>query len=109
MMRAMNELFRDIDLYVGGDDLAMTNLTGHPTVVLPNGFRDPKNGAEEENGVRTPTAITFTGRLYGETDLLAVGHHYQQATDFHLVRPPLETFLRAMQEPQDAERDDKPA
>ncbi len=105
LIRAMNELLQDIDLYVGGDDLAMTNLTGHPTVVLPNGFRDRTNGTEE-NGVRTPTATTFTGRLYGETDLLAVAHHYQQATDFHLERPPLERFLREMQEPRDVEQDD---
>jgi Asp-tRNA(Asn)/Glu-tRNA(Gln) amidotransferase A subunit family amidase len=93
MMRAMNELLQDIDLYVAGDDLAMTNLTGHPTVVLPNGFRDRKNG-EKENSVRTPTSISFTGRLYGETDLLTVAHHYQQATDNHLQRPPIEGFLR---------------
>ena len=96
MMRAMNELLQDIDLYVAGDDLAMTNLTGHPTVVLPNGFRDRKNG-EKENSVRTPTSISFTGRLYGETDLLAVAHHYQQATDNQLQRPPIEGFLREME------------
>ena len=96
MMRAMNELLQDIDLYVAGDDLAMTNLTGHPTVVLPNGFRDRKNG-EKENSVRTPTSISFTGRLYGETDLLAVAHHYQQATDNQLQRPPVEGFLREME------------
>ena len=35
-------------------------------------------------------AITFTGRLYGETDLLAVAHAYQEATGFHRKRPPLD-------------------
>ena len=54
----------------------------HPTVVLPHGFR-------ESNG--TPTSITFTGKLFGETELLAVAHAYQRATDFHLKRPSLET------------------
>ena len=34
--------------------------------------------------MEVPTAITFTGRLYGETDLLAVAHAYQQATGHHL-------------------------
>ncbi len=72
-----------VDLYVGGNDLVLTNLTGHPTVVLPNGFR--KTGDAE-----VPTALTFTGRLYGETELLAVAHAYQQATGHHLKRPPMD-------------------
>jgi len=49
-------------------------------VVLPNGF---------SSGAGTPTSITFVGRLFGETDLLALAHAYQRATDFHLRRPPL--------------------
>jgi Asp-tRNA(Asn)/Glu-tRNA(Gln) amidotransferase A subunit family amidase len=82
VIREMEEVMRQVDLYVGGNDLLLTNLTGHPMVVLPNGFR-------KANGVELPNAITFTGRLYGETDLLAVAHAYQQATGHHLRRPPL--------------------
>jgi Asp-tRNA(Asn)/Glu-tRNA(Gln) amidotransferase A subunit family amidase len=47
---------------------------------LPNGFRSSDG---------TPTSITFNGRLYGEAEVLAVAHAYQQATDFHLKRPPV--------------------
>jgi Asp-tRNA(Asn)/Glu-tRNA(Gln) amidotransferase A subunit family amidase len=83
ILREMNEVMEQVDLYVGGNDLLLTNLTGHPTVVLPNGFR--KTG-----DVEVPTSITFTGRLYGETDLLAVAHAYQQATGHHLKRPPMD-------------------
>lgn len=81
-MRAMEELFREVDVYVGGDDLVVTNLTGHPTLVLPAELTD-------RNGCSTPTSITFTGRLCGEEALLAVGHAYQEATGHHLRRPPL--------------------
>jgi Asp-tRNA(Asn)/Glu-tRNA(Gln) amidotransferase A subunit family amidase len=85
LMQEMERVMEEVDVYVvpsfGGNDMLMTNLTGHPAVVLPNGFR-------RSNG--TPTSITFTGRLYGETEVLAVAHAYQQATDFHLKRPPLE-------------------
>lgn len=63
-----------------GDHLLLTNLTGHPAVVLPNGFR-------AEDG--TPTSITFTGRLFGESALLAVARTYQEATAFHRRRPPV--------------------
>jgi len=82
LMQEMEETMAPLDLYVGGDDLLLTNLTGHPTVVLPNGFR--KGGDRE-----VPFSITFTGRLYGETELLAVAHAYQQATGHHLRHPAL--------------------
>ncbi len=84
LMRQMHALMRQVDVYVsptfGGGNLLLTNLTGHPQVALPNGFRSDG----------TPTSITFTGRLFGEADLLAVAKAYQDATDFHLRRPQLE-------------------
>ena len=64
----------------GGDTLLLTNLTGHPCVVVPNGFRLSDG---------TPTSLTFTGRLFGENDLLAVADLFQRATDFHTRRPKL--------------------
>ena len=82
VMREMQQTMEDVDVYVSpsfvGSNLLLTNLTGHPCVVLPNGFRSA-------NG--TPTSITFMGKLYGESDVLAVARAYQQATDFHLKRP----------------------
>lgn len=85
VMEAMAALMSKIDVYVvpsyGGSNLLMTNLTGHPAVVLPNGFT--------EKG--TPTSITFMGKLFGETETLAVAKAYQNATDFHLKHPVLES------------------
>src|SRR5205823_749550 len=86
VMQEMDEVMSQVDLYVGGNDLLLCNLTGHPTVVMPDGFR--KSGDLE-----VPRGITFTGRLYGETELLAVAHAYQQATGQHLKRPPLEKLM----------------
>jgi Asp-tRNA(Asn)/Glu-tRNA(Gln) amidotransferase A subunit family amidase len=40
-----------------------------------------------------PAALTFTGRLYGEAELLAVGHAYQRATGFQLRRPPMDKLV----------------
>ncbi len=78
----MERILSEVDLYVcpsfGGDDLLLTNLTGHPCVVLPNGFN--------EQG--SPTSITFTGHLYDEATLLAVARAYQEATNWHLRLPP---------------------
>jgi Asp-tRNA(Asn)/Glu-tRNA(Gln) amidotransferase A subunit family amidase len=81
LMRAMAELMDDIDVYVAPstetDNLLLTNLSGHPAVVVPNGF--------SEAGL--PTSITFTGGLFEEELALAVAQIYQDATDFHLQRP----------------------
>ena len=80
-MRKWAELFKTVDVIVsptgGSQQLVATNLTGHPAVILPNGFRD--------NG--TPVSLTLLGNLFGEAALCRVAHAYQQATDFHLKRP----------------------
>ena len=86
LMREMAKVMEKVDLYVGGNDLLLTNLTGHPTVCVPNGFT-------KRDGAEVPTALTFTGRLYGETELLTVAHAYQEATGFHLKRPPMDKVL----------------
>ncbi len=92
LMQEMEEVMRKVDLYVGGNDLLLTNMTGHPEIVLPNGFT--KRGPVKAQ-VEVPTAITFTGRLFAEAELLAVGHAYQKETGFHLKRPPMEKLKKA--------------
>jgi len=73
----------NVDVYVSpayaGGNLTLTNLTGHPCVVLPNGFT-------KEN---LPTSITFMGQLYEEGKLLAVAKAYQDATQWHQKHPAL--------------------
>lgn len=88
VMREMKEAVAGIDAYVGGDDLTLTNLTGHPTVIVPDGERPGATNGQ-------PGTITFTGRLFGEQALLALAHAYQQASGAHLKHPPLEKFIWA--------------
>jgi Asp-tRNA(Asn)/Glu-tRNA(Gln) amidotransferase A subunit family amidase len=87
VIEEMEKRMGEVDVYVspsyGGGNLLLTNLTGHPCVVVPNGFHA---------NTGTPTSITFIGRLYGETEALALAGAYQQATDFHKKRPPLEAL-----------------
>ena len=84
LIEEMHRLMADLDAYVvptyGGSNLLLTNLTGHPAVVVPNGFR--------ADG--TPTSLTFQGRLFGESNALLLARAYQEATGFHLRRPPLD-------------------
>ncbi|RYE07679.1 MAG: amidase, partial [Sphingobacteriaceae bacterium] len=76
------EKLKGLDLYLSpsySDNLLMTNLTGNPCVVLPNGFT--KKGL--------PTSITFMGQLFGEGKTLEAARIYQQATVFNLKHPTL--------------------
>jgi Asp-tRNA(Asn)/Glu-tRNA(Gln) amidotransferase A subunit family amidase len=61
------------------NQLLTTNLTGHPCLVVPNGFN--KQGS--------PTSISFLGKLYGEAALVAFGKMYQDATGWDEEKPPL--------------------
>lgn len=83
LMQEMAERMKGIDVYVapsfGGNNLLLTNLTGHPAVVVPNGFDEKGN----------PTSISFIGNLYEEAKTLRVAKAYQEATDFHLKHPAL--------------------
>ena len=81
LIQKMAEQMKAVDLFVtpsfGGNNLLVTNLTGHPCVVVPNGFK--------ENG--SPTSISFIGQLYDEGTILAVAKAYQDATDWHKQHP----------------------
>jgi Asp-tRNA(Asn)/Glu-tRNA(Gln) amidotransferase A subunit family amidase len=81
LMKMMAEVFEEFDLYVTpslySNSLLITNLTGHPQVVMPAGFI-------EEN---QPHSISLVGDLWSEATLLAVARAYQEATGWDEMRP----------------------
>jgi hypothetical protein len=89
-MQRVEEVMREVDVYLAptsarSRNLLITNLTGHPTVVLPQGF----------NAKGSPTSIQFVGKLMGEADVLSVAQAYQESTDFHLRHPDLDANIAA--------------
>ena len=82
-------LFANLDVIVaptgGSSQLTATNLTGHPAVILPNGFR-PTSASDSR---RVPVSLTFLGDLYGEAKLCQLAGAYQRTTNFHLEHPVL--------------------
>jgi Asp-tRNA(Asn)/Glu-tRNA(Gln) amidotransferase A subunit family amidase len=72
---------RQYDLIIAppetGDQLAITNLTGHPSITLPVGYK----------GDGTPGSISFIGQLYGEARLLAFAKAFQDATPYNKQHP----------------------
>jgi len=101
-MEAVAKAFEGFDVIVAptnSQQLVVTNLTGHPALILPNGFRGDDAPPAHKNdkgeiegdygGPSTPVSLTFLGQLYGEARLLAFARAYQEATDFHLQHPTL--------------------
>jgi Asp-tRNA(Asn)/Glu-tRNA(Gln) amidotransferase A subunit family amidase len=101
-MEAVAKILDGFDVIVApthSQQLVVTNLTGHPALILPNGFRGddaPPARTNEKGeiegdygGPGTPVSLTFIGQLFGEGRLLAFARAYQRATDFHLQHPKL--------------------
>jgi len=88
LVEEMGKLFDTVDVIVtpswSGNQLLLTNMSGHPCVVVPNG--DKTGGA--------PASICFIGRLFGEADAVQLANAFQGATTFHRQRPPLDSLLK---------------
>ncbi len=82
LCRNLNDFMKNYDVVIvpsfAGNQLAMTNLTGHPVVCMPAGFN--------QNG--SPMSITLIGNLFDEATILAVAKAFQQNTDHHKKHPP---------------------
>jgi Asp-tRNA(Asn)/Glu-tRNA(Gln) amidotransferase A subunit family amidase len=82
-LQQMADLFKKVEVIVAptfSTQLLVTNLTGHPALILPSGFRPDG----------TPVSVTFLGNLFGEAQLLAVARAFEQATEFHTRHPDLD-------------------
>jgi Asp-tRNA(Asn)/Glu-tRNA(Gln) amidotransferase A subunit family amidase len=81
LMERMERVFDQVDVFMtpsfGGNVLLTTNLTGHPAVTMPSGFRDDG----------TPVSISFIGNLWGEAELCRVAAAWQDATKWHQRHP----------------------
>ncbi len=82
IMKKMDPVLDGYDIIIAppetGDQLAITNLTGNPSITIPNGLLS--------NGM--PASISFIGKHFGEATLLAFANAYQQQTGFQLKHPP---------------------
>lgn len=84
--RARTLLIREMDKFMSNWDvlvspsfsgsLLVTNLTGHPQIVVPCGF--PNNN---------PVGLLFTGKLYQEGTPMRAALAYEQATKWHTMHP----------------------
>jgi Asp-tRNA(Asn)/Glu-tRNA(Gln) amidotransferase A subunit family amidase len=101
VIETLGKAFEGFDVIIAptsGQQQSVTNFSGHPALIVPNGFRGDDAPPTRTNvegpsgnysGPGTPVSITFLGQLYGEAKLLAFGRAYQNGTKFHLQHPKL--------------------
>lgn len=81
LQQQMHEFMSQVDVLIaptfGGSQLVITNLTGHPCVVVPNGGTP---GADVNS-------ICMIGNLFDEATILAVAKAYQEATEWDELHP----------------------
>ncbi|HET9430293.1 MAG TPA: amidase [Chitinophagaceae bacterium] len=82
LCQELNAFMKNFDIVIvptyAGNQLAITNLTGHPALCMPMGFN--KNGS--------PISITLIGNLYDEATILAAAKAFQDKTIHHKKHPP---------------------
>jgi aspartyl-tRNA(Asn)/glutamyl-tRNA(Gln) amidotransferase subunit A len=101
--KEFDQIFEDVDLLLtpvspspafrfgekSKDPLAMylsdimtvpVNPAGLPAMSIPAGFI-------EEEGKQLPVGVQLIGPMWGEQKILAAGHAFQKATDWHLQKP----------------------
>jgi len=85
LVQQFNEMMADIDVLIapsfGGDQLLMTNLTGHPCVVLPNGSYEAGSSG----------TISLIGNHFDEVSILSFARYLQALTPFEDEHPQMFT------------------
>jgi Asp-tRNA(Asn)/Glu-tRNA(Gln) amidotransferase A subunit family amidase len=100
-IREVSKVFEQADVIVAATNslqLTVTNLTGHPACILPNGLRGndapapPSTDTGDDDqigGPGTPVSITFLANHYQDAKLCAFARAYQQAAGFEKLHPKL--------------------
>jgi len=82
LVNEVKEVFKDFDVILspsfGKNQLMTTNLTGHPSISVPNGF--DKEGK--------PTSISLIGNYYEEHKILYFADILQKNSNYHKLVPP---------------------
>ncbi len=67
------QALRKVDVLLGADDLVLTNLSGHPSIVVALGSREVKDQKAR------PGTVKLTAAMYREATLLDVAAQLQRA------------------------------
>ncbi|MDP3985523.1 MAG: Asp-tRNA(Asn)/Glu-tRNA(Gln) amidotransferase subunit GatA [bacterium] len=78
----LGEKFADpITMYLEDIFTVSANLAGVPAISIPCGI-------VEREGKPLPVGLQFMGRMFDESKILRAAHVYEQATEWHTLKPP---------------------
>lgn len=108
LIRETEQKLRSVDCVIGASDLLLTNLTGHPSLVVSCGsdeiqirIQKPKQQTDdrdsssdeqktESKGVSVPGVVKLTSAAYRESTLLGIGAWLQQQMPPTPLKPQLD-------------------
>lgn len=100
MQRVRLQLMRDfqaavsgLDFWIDANDLLHTNLTGHPSVVLPRVI-------ELRNGAFRPRTTVISGQIDDDARLLAFAREFERRVPGGLEHPPMQRWLDERNRPE---------
>ncbi len=86
LIKEFENAIAGVDVFVNMNDLVQTNFTGHPSVVMPIGYR-------ERDGAKSPRPVILSGHLNDDERLLAIASKFQANVTAHLEHPDLDSWL----------------
>ena len=97
-----------IKMYLEDVYMSVASMAGLPALVVPAGFADPEDdkkaserssregealsgfaggGGDVSPSKKLPLGLQIIGHRFGEATLLAIGHCFEQATEYHREKP----------------------
>ncbi len=89
LMREFEQAISGVDFLMNSNDLLHTNLTGHPSVILPRVI-------ELSNGRFRPRTTVLTGQAYDDDRLLGFAREFESRVGGGLEHPPMQRWLDEM-------------
>lgn len=94
LIREIKQSLKNIDAFIGNatdwEKVAVGNLVGMPVMVIPTGLKEIKNPPAAGTRRRTTVTTGIYGAPYHDSEVLALAMAYQEATQHHLQRPPID-------------------
>jgi aspartyl-tRNA(Asn)/glutamyl-tRNA(Gln) amidotransferase subunit A len=78
-----------LQMYLGDIFTLSCNLAGICGISVPCGFTSAPDSRLEARGSRLPIGLQLLGKPFGEETILRIAHAYEQATPWHMQKPPL--------------------
>jgi len=76
-----------LQMYLADIFTNAANLAGICGISVPCGF------AQSENGKKLPIGLQLLGKALDEARIFQIAHAYEQSTDWHKVRPAIESIV----------------